>query len=160
MCEIEHDVEWWDFERDYSTDGGTHVGECKLCGEYITCFINNDDDGPNDDGHGVCYNGPHFGSATEKARIVRRLRKANKDKADFKEWCIKAMREEDDGSGDSSDSSNDDDGRSECDIDDDLDDGEDCESEDDDDEPPIIGGHLGLGSGSSSDDCEDIDGSR
>jgi hypothetical protein len=150
-------VEWWDFERVYLTDGGTHVGECKLCDEYNTCFIDNDDDGPNDDGHGVCYNGPHVGSATEKATIVRRLRKANMDKADFKEWCIKAKREEDDGSGDSS---NDDNGRSECNINDDLDDGKDCKSKDEDDEPPIIGGHLGLGSGSSSDDGEDIDGSR
>jgi len=88
------------------------------------------------------YNGPNVGSATEKARIVRRLWKANMDKANFKEWCIKAKRDEDNGSGDSS---NDDDGRSGIDNNDDLDD-------DADDEPPI--------SGSSSDDGKDNDGSH
>jgi hypothetical protein len=69
-CEVEHDVEWTDYEREFvgrGDRGGTHSGRCSRCGEDVSAF--GDEDGSELE-PGTCYKGPH----TSDKFALKRLR--------------------------------------------------------------------------------------
>jgi hypothetical protein len=84
-CNLIHDVEWGDYERDLGAhcrgeERGYHSGSCNLCGESVG-FTGDDEGftgdgqfGPSDRQFGSCYKGKHVFTQEEKEKIVEALR--------------------------------------------------------------------------------------